>query len=63
MDLAGIFLFEKFKFGHFFRTLEGIKGVKVMFPEVLITNCPIHNLFAKKVLMLYNEGGLERYSV
>jgi hypothetical protein len=27
---------------------------------VLITKCPIYNLFAKKVLMLYNKVGLER---
>ena len=26
---------------------------------VLITKCPICNLFAKKVLMLYNKDGFE----
>ena len=28
---------------------------------VLITKCPICNLFAKKILMTYNKIGLERY--
>lgn len=27
---------------------------------VLITKCPIRNLFAKKILMTYNKIGLER---
>jgi len=57
MDSAGIFLFENSEFGWFFRLLRGLKAVEVWSSEVSITNCLIHNLFAKKVLMLYNYNG------
>ncbi len=55
---AGIFFARKDSTAYSSASTEQ-QGRKVRHVEVLITKCPIRNLFAKKVLMLYNEVDLK----
>ena len=38
---------------------RGEQGRRGVGDAILITKCPIRNLFAKKMLMLYNKNGYE----
>jgi hypothetical protein len=43
----------------FFGQQKGETGQEGVGDAILITKCPIRNLFAKKMLMLYNKNGCE----